>query len=544
MKTIIIISLVILVPLISLPLSAQTHGNQAQIDSLQKQLDALRGQMDQIQQQITALSGAKATVHGTTPPPSESVVGKTEETQIGSTKEQKEAEAALAQKPGLGKNYSAAARYEEFSQDNLAAARMDNAPLDPAYPGYFRLPGTSTFMRIGGYFKSDFIYDMKPAGDTDRFIPATIPVPTISGVNNSTVSVRPTRLSLDFLLPNDRINTVRFYVEADLFGSNATTPRLRHAYAQVKNILIGQSFSNFMDPDAGPDQLDAQGPNAWVSIRNPQLRYGLKLSKSTGLHFSVEKASSDLSFKTPDFNSLANSNAPDGTVRLRTDYKTGHAQLSAVFRSIGAYLPDGRSDSVFGWGINFAGSQKLGADTLVFQGAYGHGLGRYVNDTSGTASDANVQSGTTNHLKAIPLVATYGVIDDRVRVLANGHVRKPRPEVHADPVRAAGGVVVLGLAVAHDCDDVERNVLADAELIFVFRREVAIDSVLDLVAAGVDPDGLLHAHRAILFEADIAVVGNDAFFLLSKQRKREPNEQAQGEEEASTSHRGCPWLSG
>lgn len=407
MKTILISSLVICLLIIPGFLSAQT-ANQSQIEALQKQMDALRNQMDQIQQQITALAGTKPQAPAPAPPRAEAVAGKTQETQIGSAREQKEAEAALAQKPGLGKNYSAAARYEEFSQDNLAAARMDNAPLDPAYPGYFRLPGTSTFMRIGGYFKTDFIYDLKPAGDTDRFIPATIPVPTISGVNNSTVSVRPTRLSLDFLLPNDRINTVRFYVEADLFGSNATTPRLRHAYAQVKNILIGQSFSNFMDPDAGPDQLDAQGPNAWASIRNPQLRYGFKLSKSTTLHLSVEKASSDLSFKTPDFNSLANSNAPDGTVRLRTDYKSGHVQLSAVLRSIGAYLPDGRSDSVFGWGINFAGSQKIGVDTLVFQGAYGYGLGRYVNDTSGTASDANVQSGPTNYLKAIPLVATYG----------------------------------------------------------------------------------------------------------------------------------------
>lgn len=408
MKTFLLISLAILFFVIPGCLSAQAQATEAQIEALQKQLDALRNQMEQVQQQITALSGTKPPGSSPTPGPTEAVVvGKTEEAQSRSAREQKEAQTALAQKSGSGKNYGATARYEEFSQDILAAARMDNAPLDPAYPGYFRLPGTSTFMRIGGYFKSDFIYDLKPAGDTDRFIPATIPVPTISGVNNSTVSVRPTRLSLDFLLPNDRINTVRFYVEADLFGTNATTPRLRHAYAQVKNILIGQSFSNFMDPDAGPDQLDFQGPNAWVSIRNPQLRYGFKLGKNTGLHFSVEKASSDLSFKTPDFNSLANSNAPDGTVRLRTDYKSGHVQLSAVFRSIGAYLPDGRSDSVFGWGMNFAGSQKIGVDTLVFQGAYGQGLGRYVNDTSGTASDANVQSGTANHLKAIPLVATY-----------------------------------------------------------------------------------------------------------------------------------------
>ena len=48
----------------------------------------------------------------------------------------------------------------------------------------------------------------------------------------------------------------------DFFGTNSTTPKLRHAYGQAKNFLVGQTFSNFMDPDAGADTLDYQGPNA------------------------------------------------------------------------------------------------------------------------------------------------------------------------------------------------------------------------------------------------------------------------------------------
>jgi len=91
---------------------------------------------------------------------------------------------------------------------------------------------------------------------------------------------------------------VRFYAEADLFGSSATTPRLRHAYAQARNLLIGQTFTNFMDPDACPDTLDFQGPNGMVNIRNPQFRYGFALTSKTTLHISLEKPSSDVIFKT------------------------------------------------------------------------------------------------------------------------------------------------------------------------------------------------------------------------------------------------------
>ena len=98
----------------------------------------------------------------------------------------------------LGK---ATVTYRIFSQDPFAAPRINNEPLDPRFPGYFRLPGTSTLLRIGGYAKTDFIYDLKPAGNVDSFIPATIPIPSLTSINNSTISVRATRLNLDFLVP-------------------------------------------------------------------------------------------------------------------------------------------------------------------------------------------------------------------------------------------------------------------------------------------------------------------------------------------------------
>ena len=91
----------------------------------------------------------------------------------------------------------------------------------------------------------------------------------------------------------------------DFFGTNATTPRLRHAYGQAKNFLLGQTFSNFMDPDTGPDQLDFQGPNAQVSIRSPQFRYSLLVANKTTFSLSAEKPTSDVAFTTPQFTAHA-----------------------------------------------------------------------------------------------------------------------------------------------------------------------------------------------------------------------------------------------
>jgi hypothetical protein len=373
---------------------AQSDSSTQDAKELRKQLDQLREQMNKVETRLGELENRKA---AEVPTPSTAPAGKQEGT------------IQAAQPPLEGERSKqvgqATASYAEFSEDTTAAARFNNVPLDPKYHGFFRLPGTQTILKIGGYFKSDFIYDLKPAGNTDSFIPSSFPVPSVVTVNNSTVSVRPTRLSLDFRVPTTKIGEVRFYVEADLFGTNATTPRLRHAYAQARNFLIGQTFSNFMDPDAFPDTLDFQGPNGMVSLRNPQFRYGFALSPSTTFYISAEKPSSDVIFKTPDFSSQPNAPSPDGAIRLRQEFEGGHFQIAGLFRSIAAFLPDGRTDSVFGWGINAsAGVETVGRDKLIFAVAAGHGISRYLQDTSGLGIDAEAASFTDPHLQATPAV--------------------------------------------------------------------------------------------------------------------------------------------
>jgi len=301
----------------------------------------------------------------------------------------------------------ATATFKTISEDSQAAARFDNIPLDPKYHGFFVLPGTQTLLKIGGYFKTDFINDLKPAGNTDSFIPSSFPVPQVTGVNNATVSIRPTRLSLDFRVPTTKVGEVRFYVEGDFFGTNATTPRLRHAYAQVSNFLIGQTFSNFMDPDAFPDTLDFQGPNGMVSLRNPQFRYGFALTPSTTLYLAIEKPSSDVEFQTPQFSAQTNAPFRDGTIRLRQEFERGHFQVAAILRSIGVFLPDGRHDSTFGWGINTSlGVKTFGKDNVIFAVAAGHGISRYLQDTSGLGIDAEPSPSSTGnpHLESTPAV--------------------------------------------------------------------------------------------------------------------------------------------
>ena len=420
------------IPLLLLAVSPAVYGqappaaSAEQIQALQKRLDVLQSQMADVQSEhqktMDALQSQMADVQsellklsaGSSRQPQQPQQPQ-QATNLNSAivAEQQDSQAkAEAELTPKKKELSPVTEtYQTYSQDPEAAARINNQPLDPRFPGYFRLPGTETLLRIGGYAKTDFIYDLKPAGNADSFIPATIPIPAPAAFNNSTISVRPTRMNADFLVPTKSGGSYRFFVEVDLFGTNATTPRLRHAYGQAKNFLVGQTFSNFMDPDAGPDQLDFQGPNAQVSIRSPQFRYSLLVANKTTFSLSAEKPTSDVAFTTPQFTAQPNSPAPDGTLKLRREMDRGHVQLSVVLRSVAAYLPDGLHGAVFGWGFNLAGAERLwGKDTVVYQAAYGNGIERYINDTSGLGIDAGVSSLENPHLQALPVVATYGAL--------------------------------------------------------------------------------------------------------------------------------------
>lgn len=376
----------------------QSQAPSDETQALRKLVQQMQTQMNKMQAEIDQLKGAKPESAQAPPAAAPAAPAVPQDGSIESVPPQRVA--VTSEQVG-----SETAERQVFSEDATAAARWDNLPLDPKYHGFFRLPGTETMLKIGGYFKTDFIYDLKPAGNTDSFIPSSFPVPQATALNNTTVSIRPTRLSLDFRVPYTAVGDVRFYVESDFFGTNATTPRLRHAYAQAKNFLIGQTFSNFMDPDAFPDTLDFQGPNGMVSLRNPQFRYGFALSPRTTFYVSVEKASSDVIFKTPQFSAQPDSPSPDGAIRLREEFNRGHFQIAGIFRSIAAFLPNGKTDSVFGWGVNTSlGFKTVGKDNLIFAVAAGHGISRYIQDTSGLGIDAEPASALNPHLEATPAV--------------------------------------------------------------------------------------------------------------------------------------------
>ena len=378
--------------------SAQESGTTQEdtIRKLQTRMDQLGAQMAAIQSELDALHGAKLPATGsiasTPPPPPPPPLPQL-------TQEQQE--------EAIGK---ATSDHQTFAEDEQDAPRLYNAPLEPTLPGFFLLPGTRTMLRLDGSARTDFIYDPRTSALSDSFVPSSIPIPSVSGSGNFMASIRGSRVMADFRIPVGDEGTARTFIQLDFFGANgATAPRLRHFYAQLDDVLVGQTFTNFMDPDAFADSLDTQGANAAVSVRLPQARYSFGLGGGASAYVSVEVPSSSIDFSIAGTPATPTTPAPDGTLRFRNEWEHGHIQLASVFRDLGAKLPSGLNETAFGWGVNATGGVELfGRDNIVLGAAYGHGMARYVGDTAPLGLDAAPISVTNLSLRALPLFATYG----------------------------------------------------------------------------------------------------------------------------------------
>ena len=117
------------------------------------------------------------------------------------------------------------------------------------------------------------------AGNSDRF--------------RSTLSA--TRLGLDFKTQAAE-QEVKGKIEVDfLGGANLDNLRIRHAYVNYGNWLMGQTWSNFAVPDYMPETIDALAFVGGAVKRTPQVRYTSKFSPQTNLVVAAEDPKDKLS---------------------------------------------------------------------------------------------------------------------------------------------------------------------------------------------------------------------------------------------------------
>ncbi len=286
-----------------------------------------------------------------------------------------------------------------------AALALPLAALAEDAPGVFKVPGTDSTIKFYGYVQLDGTVDFggRPP-DIENWDWASI-LPGVPADNTSAgkrkpqtyLTARTSRFGIQTSTPS-KYGNIGVKLEGDFNGpngfqsetyTNSVVFRLRQAYGTMGNLLIGQTWSTFLDMGAYPDVVDFNGPGTIALIRNPMIRYTIPFSDAMNLALAVENnrglqhGNDDTQPDPVRFQSI-----PDLHANLTYNAGWGHLSVRGVAQTYTRQLfpdtaaPTNKNKVSISGAVS--GSVKFGGDTLVAQFAGGPGIGRYFFNAANT----------------------------------------------------------------------------------------------------------------------------------------------------------------
>ncbi|MGB5163411.1 MAG: DcaP family trimeric outer membrane transporter [Thermoanaerobaculia bacterium] len=300
---------------------------------------------------------------------------------------------------------------EDLKEEELR--RQDSPEQESAagyFPGSVPIPGTSMSAKVGGYVRLGLVDSFDPIGSDDRFIVGSIPVgEPVPGrdFEGFTISAKRSRVNLDMRMNSD-VGTFRAFIEGDFAADieNNDTYRLRHAFGQYKNWIMGQTWSTFMDTEASPEELDFEGLNAYINDRQPILRYTTQISKRRVFAVALENPASEIT------GGDGKGKFADLATRISKTREWGHVQAALLLRNISGAPTDDpeNASSTFGWGFSLSGSNRFKRwsqqDNFRYQFNIGKGIGRYINDLNSVGGQDAVFD-PAGDLKVLPAMGAF-----------------------------------------------------------------------------------------------------------------------------------------
>jgi hypothetical protein len=199
------------------------------------------------------------------------------------------------------------------------------------FPGAFQVPGTSAALKVGGFVKANVVQNFDGlTQQQNRFIVGFIPTRgEFTDDAEANLNVRQSRINLEYRQDTER-GQLRAFIEGD-FAGDGDTFRLRHAFGQFQDLLAGKYWSNFMDVDSSPEEVDFEGVNGRINTRQTQVRYFPEFGNGWNLILSAEDTQADVT------GGEALSIYPDLVASIRRTLRDAwNVKFSVMFRSLEA----------------------------------------------------------------------------------------------------------------------------------------------------------------------------------------------------------------
>lgn len=244
-----------------------------------------------------------------------------------------------------------------------------------------------------GNIRADLLYQSE-GGSADRLYNQINSVP-FKGHNESSDQLKSTlaatRLGLDFKTADKDISGK---IEVDFLGANDGL-RIRHAYFNYGQWLIGQTWSNFAVPDYMPETIDALGYVGGAVKRDAQIRFTHKFNAETQLVTALEDSK----------DALSNMRIPVLSTRLNQSFADRAGALS-----LRGMVSEKRTvaDNELAWGVGLGAKYDISAKTTL-KADYYHvkGDSSLVSWTNqGFAIDANKNIMALNQFDSITVGVT------------------------------------------------------------------------------------------------------------------------------------------
>lgn len=261
------------------------------------------------------------------------------------------------------------------------------------FKGSFKVPGTNTSIGLGGFAKLDTLFSSVSMGKdkigNQRLEVAEIPVNSIPAGDNDQISMhaKESRFWFRSFTPS-QWGDFNSYLELDFLGDPAAytyTPRLRHAYGSLGNLLAGLTWSTFLNSQTLADTLDNSiSAGSLLALRQPQLRWTQPFSvNNTHMEWllALEAPKTRVwDASTNGLTTVSSSHFPDLVARVNFNPDWGSISLAAMGRQL-QFTPSTLNQEKSEWNsaISLAGKiNTFGSDNIRFMLGYGDALGRYA----------------------------------------------------------------------------------------------------------------------------------------------------------------------
>jgi opacity protein-like surface antigen len=308
-------------------------------------------------------------------------------------------------------------------ENNVKAAQVVSQAKDQT----FARTKAGAEVTLYGNIRADLLYQSE-GGSADRLYNQINSVP-LEGHNESSDQLKSTlaatRLGLDFKTADKDISGK---IEVDFLGANDGL-RIRHAYFNYGQWLIGQTWSNFAVPDYMPETIDALGYVGGAVKRDAQIRYTHKFNAETQLVTALEDSK----------DALSNMRIPVLSTRLNQSFADRAGALS-----LRGMVSEKRTvaDNELAWGVGLGAKYDISAKTTL-KADYYHvkGDSSLVSWTNqGFAIDANKNIMALNQFDSITVGVTQQFNSQWRGTLGYGYMKADENQDYirylSDPTKA------------------------------------------------------------------------------------------------------------